>query len=301
MRNKSLSIFLLLLVFASLFLFTRYIFTAPLTTRIFPDLKRPLVIAHRGGANLWPENTLLAFTRAYETGADVLELDVRPSSDGRIVVIHDETVERTSDGRGRVDAMTLQALKRLDMAYYFKPVGDHVFPLRGKGVTLPTLEELFRELPDSHFNIEIKVNSPPFAMKVLRLIETYGMRDRVLLASFHDAIVELLKRKSKGSGLSAPGREIRNLYLLTRLGLGRLHRPFGDVLQIPATHEGRVIATKDFIDAAHDVGQEVYVWTIDDPREMRRLLELGVDGIVTNRPDILATVIAKYRKQSGNE
>jgi len=185
MRNKSLSIFLLLLVFASLFLFTRYIFTAPLTTRIFPDLKRPLVIAHRGGANLWPENTLLAFTRAYETGADVLELDVRPSSDGRIVVIHDETVERTSDGRGRVDAMTLQALKRLDMAYYFKPVGDHVFPLRGKGVTLPTLEELFRELPDSHFNIEIKVNSPPFAMKVLRLIETYGMRDRVLLASFH--------------------------------------------------------------------------------------------------------------------
>src|SRR5829696_5003203 len=132
------------------------------------DEGRPLAIAHRGGAGLWPENTLYAFERAAALGVDVIETDVRATADGELVVIHDEGVERTTDGMDRVGSLTLAELKRLDAAYRFSPDGGRSFPLRGSGVSVPTLREVFAALPHMRFNIEPKQGVPAVAAPLCR-------------------------------------------------------------------------------------------------------------------------------------
>ena len=172
------------------------------------DAGRPLVIAHRGGAGLWPENTLYAFERAAALGVDVIETDVRVTADGELVVFHDEGVERTTDGAGRVGSLTLAELKRLDAAYRFSPDGGRSFPLRGSGVTIPTLREVFTSLPRMRFNIEPKHAAPSLAVPLCRLIREHGMADRVLVASFSGAVLAEFRRECPEVATSAATGEV---------------------------------------------------------------------------------------------
>lgn len=247
----------------------------------------PLLIAHRGGAALAPENTLRAFRRAIDWwGADILELDVRATREGIAIVFHDDTLERTTDGRGRVADHSLPEVQALDAGFNFSPDGEH-FPFRGTGVRVSTLEEVLTACPGVRVNIEVKdVTAGP---SVAEAIERTGSGHRVLIAAGDRACRRSLDHR--GWPVSASEDELRAFYIFHRLHLARLHTPRVDALQLPEIHDGRQIVTPRLIAEAHRKNVAVHVWTIDDEADMRRLLEWGVDGIVTDRPDRLARVL----------
>lgn len=248
-------------------------------------------MAHRGGAGLAPENTLEAFRAAVALwSADVLELDVRLSCDGQVVVIHDETVDRTTDGTGAVASMDLKQIRELDAGARFADASG-AFPFRGKGVRIPLLEDLLEALPDTRLNIEAK--EPRVARPLHELLLRHRAHHRVLFASAEE----------RGRGVkvgwrgatSASRNQLRRSVAAVRAGAGRFYRPATDALQIPAFWEGERVATREFIAWAHRWNLPVHVWTVDDPEEMRRLLEWEVDGIQTDRPDLLARVLHQER------
>jgi glycerophosphoryl diester phosphodiesterase len=257
------------------------------------DAGRMLVIAHRGGAGLWPENTLYAFERASAMGVDVIETDVRATADGELVIFHDDGLERTTDGAGRVGALTLAELKRLDAAYRFSPDGGRSFPLRGKGVTVPTLREVFAALPQMRFNIEPKQTAPSIAAPLCRLIREQGMADRVLLASFNGSTLAEVRRECPEVATSAATGEVARFLTLHSAGLAASYSPDMQALQVPE-HAGALhVLTRDFVEAAHGRNLRVHAWTVNAEGDMRRLIEIGVDGIMTDYPDRLMKVLGR--------
>jgi len=256
----------------------------------------PANFAHRGASVKAPENTLEAFRLAVEDRAGGLELDVHMTSDGRIAVIHDDSVDRTTDGAGLVRDMTLRAVQSLDAGYRFTPDGGATYPCRGQGVRVPELGEVFREFPDHAVNIDIKEACPGVEAALLRTIAGAGAGDRALVVSEMSAVVGLF-RKLSGGGIStgASRREIADFYRLSRLRLEGFLYPSYDALQVPVEYGGREVVTPRFVQAAHKRGVRVDVWTIDDPEEMRRLLDLGADVVMTNRPEVLAEVLKERR------
>jgi len=295
LQSVTLSI-VVILALAVVAVILRIRMVEPINEKPFPSAKRPIVMAHRGGMGLWPENTLYAFEHAARIGVHVMEVDVRQTKDGEIVVIHDEVVDRVSNGKGAVTDKTLEELKSLDFAYHFVKDGGGKPELRGTGVTISTLREIFKRLPDSYYNIDIKVNSAAFVRDVLKVVREERMLEKVVIGSFYDNIVDLVNREAGEFTTSASSREAWIIFLLNKIGLGRLHQPAGVAYQIPVTHKGMEVVTPSFVRTAHSLGQEVHVWTIDDPVEISRLLEMGVDGIVTNRPDLAVEVIKEFRK-----
>ena len=257
--------------------------------------RRPLVIAHRGGAGLWPENTLYAFGRAAVLGVDVIELDVRSTADGALVVFHDATVERTTDGRGAVGAFKLEALKRLDAAHRWSPDGGKSFPLRGSGVGVPTLEEVFAALPEMRFIIEPKRGTSPTAGALCRVVRARGMAEKVLVASFTQTVLEEFRRACPGVATSAGPGEVSKFLALSKAGLGTSYSPSMQALQVPEYAGGVRMITKDFVEAAHERNLEVHAWTVNDESRMSGLIELGVDGIMTDYPDRLMALLGRAR------
>ena len=254
----------------------------------------PTNFAHRGASLTAPENTLEAFRLAARSGAGGLELDVHTTSDGRIVVIHDNSVDRTTEGTGLVRRMTLYEIQSLDAGYRFNPDGGPAYPYRGRGVRVPELGEVLRDFPGHKVNIDIKEEQPGVEVALLETIEDVDAGDRVLVVSEMPAVVGRV-RKLSGNSIStgASRREIRGFYRLSRLRLEFLVRPPYDALQVPVEYGGRELVTPRFLKAAHDRGVRVDVWTIDEPDEMRRLLDLGVDVIMTNRPEVLEGVLGE--------
>lgn len=257
------------------------------------DAGRPLVIAHRGGAGLWPENTLYAFERASALGVDVIETDVRATADGELVILHDEGVGRTTDGAGRVGALTLAELKRLDAAYRFSTDGGRSFPLRGSGVSVPTLREVFAALPHMRFNIEPKQAAPPVAAPLCRLIREHGMADRVLIASFSAATIGEFRRECPEVATSAATGEVASFLTLHGAGLAASYGPAMQALQVPEYAGAVRVLTRDFVEAAHGRNLRVHAWTVNAEGDMRRLVEMGVDGIMTDYPDRLLKVLGR--------
>ena len=254
----------------------------------------PTNFAHRGASLIAPENTLEAFRLAARSGAGGLELDVHMTSDGRIVVIHDDSVDRTTEGTGLVRRMTLYELQSLDAGYRFTPDGGTSYPYRRRGVRVPELGEVLRDFPGHKVNIDIKEEQPGVELTLLETIKGAGAGDRVLVVSEMPAVVERVRQLS-GNGIStgASRQEIRDFYRLSRLRLEFLVRPPYDALQVPVEYGGREVVTPRFLKAAHDRGVRVDVWTIDEPDEMRRLLDLGADVIMTNRPEVLEGVLGE--------
>jgi glycerophosphoryl diester phosphodiesterase len=252
-----------------------------------------LVIAHRGGAGLWPENTLHAFERAAALGVDVLETDVRATKDGELVVFHDEGVERTTDGAGRVGSLTLAELKRLDAAYRFSPDGGRGFPLRGAGVTVPTLREVFEALPHMRFNIEPKQAAPAASASLCRLIREHDMAERVLVASFSATVVEEFRRECPEVATAAASGEVASFLTLHNAGLAHSYSPVMQALQVPERAGALTVLTRGFVESAHGRNLRVHAWTVNAEGEMRRLVEMGVDGIMTDYPDRLLKVLGR--------
>lgn len=249
---------------------------------------KPRVFGHRGAAGIAPENTLVSFRKALEEGAGYIELDVHESRDGEIVVIHDDTVDRTTDGAGQVGELSTGALRRLDAGYRFTIDGGRSYPYRGRGVRIPTLQEFFESCPGVPTVIEVKVLGIAGIETLLHRIEAAGMASRVLLASYEDGVMAALRKaivtRSPAIATSHSFGEIRAL--LDWLWKGRRgEAPIrGQALQIPCEYEGLPLVTESSVELAHSMGLEVHVWTINEKSEMRRLLDLGVDGIVTDFP-----------------
>jgi len=247
----------------------------------------PLLFAHRGGALLAPENTLEAFTRAVERwGADVLEMDVRVTRDDELVVIHDATVDRTTDGSGPVRSFSLVELQELDAGARFQELdGDR--PFLGRGVKIPRFRTVLERFPHTRLNVDAK--DPRATLPLIRMVEALGARDRVLLASAEEE--GRADHRGYRGPVSATRRQIWLFYLLHRLPRGGPFTPATDALQIPYRWEGRQVTTPRLIREAHRRNLAVHVWTVDSPDLMRQLLRWGVDAIQTDRPDLLAQVL----------
>jgi glycerophosphoryl diester phosphodiesterase len=252
----------------------------------------PVNLAHRGASALAPENTIEAFRLAVEAGAGGLELDVHMTRDGHIVVIHDATVDRTTNGTGAVSEMTLEELRRLDAGHNFSPDGGPTRPYRGRGVRVPTLGEVLREFPGVAVNIEIKAGTPGIEEKVLGVLREANALGRALVVSTPHDIVKRFRKVSGGHVSTGASRwEIGVFYISSRFRLERLVRPAYDALQVPLRHRGLPVVTPRFVRAAHARGVRADAWTINQADEMRRLLDLGVDVIMTDRPGMLAEVL----------
>lgn len=255
----------------------------------------PLFFAHRGGSLLAPENTLAAFDRGASCGADALELDIQETRDGELVVIHDAAVDRTTDTTGPVASFTLDELRRLDAGYRFSPDGGASFPFRGQGLTIPTLREVFARYPGLRVNIDLKESNPARERRLWELIQEQEAQDRTLVASGdqHTPIVRFRALVGGRVATSASGDEIRNFLFGSWAGATRWMRPAYVALQVPETWRGVRVVSPRLIAAAHRRGLDVHVWTIDDAATMERLLAWNVDGVMSDRPDLLARVMGR--------
>lgn len=247
--------------------------------------RRPLVMAHRGGMGLWPENTLYAFERAVSMGVDVLEMDVHSTSDDVLVVMHDDTVDRTTDGSGPIHSLAFQELSRLDAGYDWTPDAGQTFPYRGQGIAVPALEEVFLAFPGTPMSVEIKQAEPSIALHLCQMICDSDMADRVLVASFHEQALREFRGACPQVASTAYKNEVLTLFILGRVYLGPLFDAKFEALQVPESHSGLRILTPHFVSAAHNRNVQVHAWTINEQEGMRRLIEVGVDGIVTDYPD----------------
>ncbi len=257
------------------------------------DLNYPLVIAHQGGDGLWPGDTMFAFQNAADMGADVLEMDVHITKDGVLVLMHDEAVDRTTDGSGEIESMTLEELKKLDAGYDWSPDDGASFPFRGTGVTIPTMEEVFAAFPDKHMTIEIKKTNASMAKPFCELIREYDMQDKVLIASFHDERLAEFREECPEVATSSAKNETTIFVLLTKPFLGSFYSPKFFSLQVPEESGGITVMTPAFVKAAHERNLAVEPWTINDAETMKKLIAWGVDGIITDRPDIMLEVLGR--------
>ncbi|MDN4500951.1 glycerophosphodiester phosphodiesterase [Alteromonadaceae bacterium BrNp21-10] len=263
---------------------------APRST-LFTQHPQFLTIAHQGGYLLWPSNTLYAFEKAAKLGVDMLEMDIHQSQDGFLVVMHDETVDRTTDGTGLIKEKTLVELKKLDAGYHWleaTPKDDKIF--RDKEITIPTLDEVFFHFNDKLMTIEIKQQSPSIVNNLCTTIHQYKMQDKVIIGSFHQDALDEFRQHCPDVATSMASAETTVFVLLSKLGLSGLFSPKGNALQVPVYSSGLTVITPDFIENAHAKGLKVHAWTINDPWQMRDLKKMGVDGLISDRPDYLLNI-----------
>lgn len=258
-------------------------------------------LAHQGGELLWPSNTLLAFREAAALGVQMLDTDMHATADGKLVLSHDDTVDRLTDGTGRIRDLTLAELRRLDAGARFSRDGGKTFPYRGQGLTIPTLDEALAAHSNLPWTIEIKQDTPSIAVPFCAALRQHQITSRVIVASFSDRAMQDFRAACPEVATSMTEKELRPLVILSKVGLGRvglagLAPAPGRVAQVPVRAGGIEVVTASFVAQMHARGVAVHVWTINDAAEMRRLLRLGIDGIDTDRPDLLRRVLAEEKR-----
>jgi len=262
--------------------------------RPYLDLPTPWLVAHRGGSLLAPENTLPAFERAAALGADAIETDVRLSADGVLVVFHDDETARLTGAPGTVEQRTFEQLARLDAAFAFTTDGGASFPLRGRGVGIPKLAEALRRFPRMRFNVDAKTDDPALAEALARTIREARAEDRVCVGSFSDAQAARLGALLPDACRYLPQEAATCHVLAAKAGQDGAACPSGyDLADLPNRMGDLTVVDAAVVEYFHARGIPVHVWTVDDEPEMRALLALGVDGIVTDRPDVLARVLGR--------
>ena len=260
-------------------------------TRPYLTREHPLRLAHRGSRVLWPENTMTAFQGAVDLGYAYIETDVHVTRDGRVVVFHDDRLERLTDGTGRVWEWRWEDLRRLDAAHHFDPDGG--YPSRGRAIGIPLFEEALSTFPGVHFNIDLKQRD--IEQAVADEVARFGAGDRVLIGSFHGVRIKRFREITGGAVATSAGP----IEVAGALAAARLGRPVpgkADALQVPERQGPVRVATERFIAAAHRANKQVHVWTVNESAAMHRLLDRGVDGIVTDRPDLLDEVVAERER-----
>jgi glycerophosphoryl diester phosphodiesterase len=255
----------------------------------------PWAIAHRGGMGLWPENTLLAFEKAEALGVDVIEMDLRATADGVIVVIHDSTVDRTTNGKRRVSDMSFADIRKLDAGFRFTNAAGE-FAFRGQGITVPTFEEVLARLNKARLNVEMKAFTPQVTPQLCRLLEKKSATDRVLVASYSHGAMTAFRRACPSVATSATSREGLTLYQLQRFHLERLYRSPAVALQMPERFGDQRLLEPHLLELAADLNLKVQVWTVNEEADMKRLLGMGVQGILTDYPDRLLRVMGRIAK-----
>lgn len=240
-----------------------------------------LVVGHRGAAAAAPENTLPSLRRAVEDGADAVEFDLRATVDRRLVLIHDETVDRTTDGSGAVAEMTLEEIRELDAGHAFTADRSRSHPFRGEGVRVPTLEEALDALGDLPAIVELK--SVAAGQRLATWLEDRpDAAERMLVGGFDPEAAGPPSRLARWRG--AWEDELVPYVLLGKVGLGALAAPDADALMVPERRGLIRIVTGRFVDRAHRDGLGVHVWTVNRPDRMRALLAMGVDGLLSDAP-----------------
>ncbi len=232
---------------------------------------------------------MVSFQKAVDCGVDLIELDVQSTADGEIVVFHDPAVDRTTNGRGNLAGMRFADLRNLDAGWQFSPPA---FPFRGRGITVPSLEEVLSRFPDVGFTVEIKSSPHAFFLPNLMSILRRNSPERIIVAAEDHPPLARIRKEMPDLATNFSRPEVRWFYFLAKMHLAFFFRSPGTVFQVPVYAKGdergglRVV-TRGFIQAAHAQGRAVQVWTINDPARMRDLIDLGVDGLTTDRPDIL--------------
>ena len=260
--------------------------------------ERTLAIAHQGGRGLWPENTLLAFERSLELGVDVLEMDLRGTTDGHIVVHHDASVGRTTEGSGLVRELTLEGIRSLDAGYRFAVAAEGVdsHPYRGRGLVVPTLVEVLHLLPESRLNLEMKEFDPDLSRALCALLRKNGPVDRFLVASFDHEPMVAFRDACPEVATSATLREGLAFYQLDRLRLGSLYRSPAVAFQFPEYFGEIHVVRPSFLKTARAFNVRVQVWTVNEDEDLARMLAMGVDGIVTDYPDRLLRLMGRLAR-----
>lgn len=255
-----------------------------------------LAIAHRGGANIAPEETMAAFQESANLGVDVLEFDVHMTSDNTPVVIHDPTVDRTTDGEGTVNEMSLEEIKQLDAGYNFQDRNGE-YSYRGQGVEIPTVEEVFQEFPEYRFLIELKDTNDPELYELMiqemwSLIQEYNMEDQVIIASFDHNINERFQEVSNDEvAIGAGEQEVTPYVVWHILRLNGFADVNADALQLPVEQYGIDLTNSNLLNASDERNIDVYYWTINDPETMQELIDKEVAGIMTDNPDMLIDLL----------
>jgi len=252
------------------------------------SLTEPAVIAHRGGSKLRPENTLAAFDHAASLGVDGLECDVHLSRDGEPVVIHDPTLDRTTDASGPVSALTADELARVDAGYRFGEADG--FPQRGRGIGVPRLSTLLRRHADLPVVVELKGAGVGIVAPVLQVIRDAGAEGRVMFGGFELAVVREARRVAPHIPTSASRDELKSALIRSRFRIGPRRSGFV-ALQVPYRFRGNRILLAPLVRAARRRGFPVHAWIVDEEHEMRQILEWGVTGIITDRPDVAVAVL----------
>jgi len=265
----------------------------PLSSKAFLSTDSVLVFAHRGGQGLWPPNTLYAYERAVALGVDVLELDIHSTADGVLVVRHDPSVDATTDGKGPICEMTLDKIKALDAGFRWATDGGQTYPYRGQGITIPTLEEVLAAFPDTPLNIDIKPQDASVVEPFYRFLQDYRKLEQVVIGSFHDDQLERFRTLCPQVATAAGVTETRRFFWLNLFFLNFAYRGRAVAFQIPE-YAGRLhVVTPRFIRGAHAHGIQVHVWTVNDLADMQRLIEWGVDGIISDYPDRLMALLGR--------
>lgn len=233
--------------------------------------------AHRGASAYAPENTLPSFEKAIELGADGIELDVHLSRDGEVMVAHDDTIDRCSNGTGKVRKMTFEQLRSYDYSYKFSAF---------RGVTMPTLREVYELIAPTRLTVNVELKPSAFSdigleRKCVALAEEFGMTDRVIYSSFHLVRLKMLRLLDPNLPTALLYESWKSLVVrhLDHRFRTALHPEFEDMFR------------KHAVERIHRDGQQVNVWTVDEPEDVRRLAALGVDAIITNRPDLVRSVL----------
>ncbi len=269
--------------------------------------RRVLAYAHQGGVKEAPSSTLYAIERALALGVTGIELDVHATVDGELVVGHDPTLDRTTNGSGSIAAHTLAEIQRLDNAYWFisgegaahdRPPDQYA--LRGRApddrrFAVATLDEVLEATTGVVVNLDIKQTAPtaaPYEEALARVLIRHERRDDVIVASFFDAATEAFSRYAPDIATSLG----QNAVAVFTQAVARGEAPDPSLarhaaIQVPARFVSLELVNERFVEAAHALGLAVHVWTVDDPAEMERLCALGVDGIMTDRPSVLVGVL----------
>ncbi|MBU2648713.1 glycerophosphodiester phosphodiesterase [bacterium] len=319
MKRMLVLLFTLLLFGAALQLGIHWWVSTPAPRyRVFEGLQFE-VIAHQGGAGIAPPNTLTAMRAALAAGTDVLEMDIRSTRDGRIVVFHDQTLDRTTSCSGAVTAKTLVGLQACDKGYFFMPGktgygqrsatgaggpgNPDPYPFRNHGIRIPTLDEVFSAFPGQRMVIEIKQAEPSLVSGFCEMIRAFNMQDHVVIGSFKQDAMDEFREACPEVATSATLTEALTFFLADKIGLSSAISPVYAALQIPAAVvwpeswflPDFKLVSSSLVKAAHARGIVVQVWTINDIKEMRALLAMGVDGIMTDFPARLVETVRQHR------
>lgn len=251
----------------------------------------PLVIAH-AGSELYPTDTLYALQQYADMGVDILEMDVHMTADSEIVLIHDDTVDRTTDGSGDVREMTLAEVQTLDAGWYWTN-DETSYPFRDQGITIPTLREVFEAFPDYHMIVEIKQDAPSMTGPLCDLIREYGMENQVLVPSFNDTVMQEFRQTCPEVATAASEDEVREFVIRGFLLMAGTITPEYQAMQVPETRDGIPVVTRLFVWFAHNRNVQVHIWTINEPDEMEKFIQMGLDGIMTDRTDLLLEILGR--------